>query len=345
MKLLFIGLDGLSYNVFQEFDMPFLHALAEDGIRAKMISFDEPYQCTGPVWSSIQTGLAPEEHGVAQAKAGNWHTAAFRPGVKTIWRILNENEFDCGVVNFPVTYPLRPVEKCMVCGFPAPWEHEGTENPWEKVDFGGRLFWPESVAAHVGSFRSAWMNYVTPEEFADTHEPYEAARAGDREAQRYMMGLLHRSLHETARLTFSLLREFEVDLWATIFMETDTVGHMGDALPPPDRAAFLREADRVVAEVVTEAEPDNILVMSDHGCWGKAHTKEGTFIAAGPAFTSADEEAVEVLEIPPTMLYLFDVYEPSLPREPAYRLLASGQVDEREKGRIEDRLRAMGYLE
>lgn len=345
MKLLFIGLDGLSFDIFEEFEMPFLHGLAGDGIRAKMISFDEPHMCTGPVWSSIQTGLPPEEHGVTEAQAGNWHTSAFHQDVKTIWRMLNENGVDCGVVNFPVTYPLRPVQKCIVCGFPAPWEHEGTENPWEKVDFGGRLFWPESVAPHIKSFRSAWMNYITTEEFPDTHEPYEKACAGDRQAQRYMMGLLQRSLHETARLTFSLMREFEVDLWATVFMETDTVGHMGDALPSPDRAAFLKEADTVVAEVVTEAQPENIVVMSDHGCWGKPHTREGTFVAAGPAFASADEEAVEVLQIPPTLLYLFDVYEPSLPREPAYRLLAGGQVDEADRDKIQDRLRAMGYLE
>ena len=120
MKLLFIGLDGLSGEAFREFDMPFLRGLSEEGVCAKLISFDDPYMATGPVWASVQTGLPPEAHGVYGATAANWHTAAFKNGVKTIWRALNEKGVKCGLVNFPVTYPVRPVDAFIVCGFPAP---------------------------------------------------------------------------------------------------------------------------------------------------------------------------------------------------------------------------------
>jgi predicted AlkP superfamily pyrophosphatase or phosphodiesterase len=345
MKLLFIGLDGLSYDIFEEFDMPFLAAMSGEGVCAKFISFEQPHMCTGPVWTSVQTGVPPEEHGVTEPRAGDWHTAAYKSGVKTIWRRMNEKGVRCGLVNFPVTYPLRPVDPFIVCGFPAPWQYEGTRNPWEKVDFGGDLFWPQELAGHIGSFRSAWMNYIPPEEFEDTHEPYNKAREGDPDGRRYLMALVYRSAHETARLTYSLLKAYDVDLLATVFMETDTVGHLGGSLSAPHRAVFLREIDDVVRDLVMEAEAENVIVMSDHGCWGKPHTREGVFFAFGPAFASGYTGEVTVLEVAPTVLYVMGVYEPTVPEEPAYRLLRSGQVSRDEGARIQDRLRAMGYID
>jgi len=345
MKLLFVGLDGLSFETFQEFEMPFLRAISQEGVRAKLISFDNPYMATGPVWASVQTGLPPEGHGVQGVNAGNWHTAAFKSEVKTVWRMLNERGTKCGVVNFPVTYPLRPVDAFVVCGFPAPWEHEGTKNPWQKVELRGALFWPEEIGPYIGTFRSAWMNYVRPEEFPDTHAPYRQALEGDRDAQRYMMSLLYRSLHETARLTFDLMRNYSVDLMAAVFMETDTMGHFGASLPRVHRPLFLREVDDVVGSVFAASGAENIIVMSDHGCWGKKHTKEGVFLAAGPAFSHAPEGAIEVLEVAPTILYLWNVYDARLPKEPAYRFLSSGEVGDKEQHQIRERLRALGYLE
>ncbi|MCD6415714.1 MAG: alkaline phosphatase family protein [Planctomycetes bacterium] len=345
MKLLFIGLDGLSFDIFEEFPMPFLHDMSDEGVRAKFMSFDDPYMCTGPVWTSVQTGIRPEEHGVTEPGAAGWHTAAFKDNVKTIWRRMNEKGLSCGLINYPVTYPLRPVDPFVVCGFPAPWEHEGTQNPWDEVQFGGELFWPPELKEHVGGFRSAWMNYIPPEEYEDTHEPYRAAQEGDPESRNYIMALLHRSLHETARLAHILLRRYEVDVGVSIFMETDTLGHLGSAVPAVRREEFLHEVDNVVRELVLDCNPDNVIVMSDHGCWGQPHVKEGIFLAFGPAFGAGVKAEVEVLDVAPTILYLMGVYEPTLPREPAYRVLKSGQVEEEAQGKIQDRLRAMGYLE
>jgi hypothetical protein len=345
MKLLVIGLDGLSFDTFEGADMPFLHALAAQGVRARLISFPEPLTCTGPVWTSVQTGLEPREHGVMGPEAVGWHTAAFKPGVKTIWHTLNERGITCGLVNFPVTYPLRPVERFVVCGFPAPWEHEGTRNAWEKVPGGGALCWPDEVGRHIGGFRSAWMNYVQPEEFQDTSVPYLRALEDDWDARRYFMGLLYRSLHETAALTHRLMGSYAVDLLVSVFMETDSVGHLGSSLPDVERQAFLHEADEVVWSVVSQADPQNVIVMSDHGCWGEKHTREGVFIATGPAFGSAQDARVEVLEVAPTILYVLGAYDARLPREPAYSAFASDRIGEEESEGICQRLRAMGYVD
>jgi len=86
------------------------------------------------------------------------------------------------------------------------------------------------------------------------------------------------------------------------------------------------------------------VVLSDHGCW-VTHEREAVFLAAGPAFASGRGGSIDVLEVAPTILYLWGAYEARLPREPARRFLASGQVDESEKRKISERLRAMGYSE
>jgi hypothetical protein len=128
-------------------------------------------------------------------------------------------------------------------------------------------------------------------------------------------------------------------------METDAVGHLGSALSALHREAFLLETDEVVRDLFAAAEPENVIVMSDHGCWGKSHTREGIFLAAGPAFASVGEAEVEVLEVAPTILYLFGAYDASLPAEPAYHVLAAGQMGEDEKAQVRERLRAMGYMD
>ena len=344
MKLLLVGLDGLSFSAFEEYDMPFLQAMSEQGVRAKHVTLGDPYTGTGPVGASIQTGLPPAEHGVMERKVETWQTLALKPNVKTIWRMLNEKGVRCGLVNFPLTYPMDPLEGFVVCGFPAPWEHKGAVNPWANVDLGGPLFWPEEIGRHIGTFRSAWMYYVRPEEFADTHVPHRRAVAGDPEALRYMMAKLYRSLHETARLTFRLMREYPVDLLAAVLVEPDTIGHLGPALGRDRRNAFLREVDDTVREMFVEADPENMVVLSDHGCW-VTHEREAVFLAAGPAFASGRGGSIDVLEVAPTILYLWGAYEVRLPREPAHRFLASGQVDESEKQKVSERLRAMGYSE
>jgi hypothetical protein len=344
MRLLLVGLDGLSLSSFAGADMPFLRALATQGVQARLKLRGKPYAWAGPVWASVQTGLAPDEHGVTGARVADWHTAAFKQGVETIWRALNEKGLTCGLVNFPVTYPAQPVQRYVICGFPAPWEPEVAHEPGENTRGRGPLFWPEEVGRHVGTFRSAWTNYAGQEQFKDAGAPCGRTLERDRQARRRFMGLLYRSLHETAGLTYRLMRECEVDLLAPVFTETDAVGRFGASLPDDERQAFLNEADEVVRGVFSQAQPDNVIVISTPGCGGGAHSREGVFIACGPAFGLTQDAVLGVLNVAPTVLYAMGAHEGAGPREPAHRLLAAGRRSEQESEGIRQRLRAMGCV-
>jgi len=344
MKLLIVGLDGLSFSTFMEHDMPYLHAHGEGGVCTLLESLEGKFMCSGPVWSTIQTGVRPEKHGIMGTTAGNWHADALNPEVKTIWRRLNERQVTCGLVNFPVTYPTRPVDRFIVAGFPAPWSDEGVVHPWESPEKSVPLFWPEDIADSIGSFRSAWMNYIPEGLFENTQVPNRRAQAGDREAMSYFTGLIYRSLHETAGMAHRMLRRFDVDLMATVFMETDTIGHLGAALPADERAAFLKVVDTVVGELCEAAGADNVMVFSDHGCWGNPHTHEGTLVAWGPAFDKVKDVELSVMQIAPTILYVCGVYAADLPTEPAYNILAGRRMAGADQQQVEERLRAMGYI-
>jgi len=344
MKLLVIGLDGLSYGTFMEHDMPYLKSHAENGACVVLESLEGEFMCTGPVWTSIQTGVRPEQHGVMGTVASNWYASALKPGIKTIWRRLNERQLSCGLVNFPVTYPTKPVDRFVVAGFPAPWSDEGVVHPWEYPEKSVPLFWPEDIADAVESFRGAWMNYIPRGAFENSHVPYRQAKSGDREALLYFMGLLYRSLHETAGIAHRLHRRFEVDLLATVFMETDSLGHLGIALGPEHRTAFLRVTDEVVGRLCEAAGADNVIVLSDHGCWGDSHTRDGVLLAWGRAFDKVTQARLSVMKIAPTILYVLGVYAADLPEEPAYEILAGRRMAEADKEQVEERLRAMGYI-
>lgn len=64
MKMLVIGLDGLSYNMLDRFDVSFPHLehVKDTGISGDLMSVDTP--TTIPAWTSFATGKDPGSHGV-----------------------------------------------------------------------------------------------------------------------------------------------------------------------------------------------------------------------------------------------------------------------------------------
>ncbi|MFB6137287.1 MAG: alkaline phosphatase family protein [Halobacteriaceae archaeon] len=68
MELLVVGLDGLSDNMLERFDVDFpsLEQVRETGVSGDLMSVDTP--TTVPAWTSFATGLDPGSHGVHSMK-------------------------------------------------------------------------------------------------------------------------------------------------------------------------------------------------------------------------------------------------------------------------------------
>jgi len=120
MKLLLIGFDALSPQLlFPRRDkLSAIDSLCSRAAWGSLESYCEnPW--TGPAWTTIYTGLLPEEHGITDG----WG----RPlrGSKTfdtceakyVWDVLVEEGFTVGLFNLPVTYPPRPIPRARTsCG-------------------------------------------------------------------------------------------------------------------------------------------------------------------------------------------------------------------------------------
>lgn len=123
MKLLIIGMDGVSYDTFERGWTPFISSLVGRGER---LSVEEDLISRG--WSEISTG----EHGIhtgalyerpTLGRTYGW-TESFKlsdiPGlgekIKPFWQVVNDFGYKVGVMNVPTTYPAPNVDGFFVSG-------------------------------------------------------------------------------------------------------------------------------------------------------------------------------------------------------------------------------------
>ena len=125
-KLMVLGFDGMDFETVQEIKygmIPKLKKRAEWGVLKSISSTVAPtVPHTGPCWSSIYSGLTPDEHGIT---SGGWllkHKTWQDLDKKRISLIFDEigRHYSIGMMTMPVTFPARPVQGWMVSGFPAP---------------------------------------------------------------------------------------------------------------------------------------------------------------------------------------------------------------------------------
>ncbi|MCX6032306.1 MAG: alkaline phosphatase family protein [Chloroflexi bacterium] len=140
-RLLILGLDGATWDLLTPMIardwLPNLAHLVAGGAIAPLRSTIPPL--TAPAWSSFMTGLNPGRHGVfAFQRALNRdlertyvNAAAIRGPL--LWEHLNRHGLTVGVLNVPLTYPLRPVDG---------WAVSGMLTPSEESDF----TWPTELA-------------------------------------------------------------------------------------------------------------------------------------------------------------------------------------------------------
>ena len=140
-RVLVIGLDGGSWDVLTPMMergwLPNLARLAAEGTTAVLRSTLPPL--TAPAWSSFMTGLNPGRHGVfAFQRSLNRELERSYVNASAIhgpllWERLNRHGLTVGILNVPLTYPLRPVNG---------WAVSGMLTPSEESDF----TWPAGLA-------------------------------------------------------------------------------------------------------------------------------------------------------------------------------------------------------
>lgn len=140
-RVIVIGLDGGTWDLLEPMMaqgwMPHLARLVHEGARAPLRSTLPPL--TAPAWSSFMTGLNPGRHGVfafqrtlnRSLERSFVNASAIRAPL--LWEHLSQAGVQVGVLNVPITYPVRPVHG---------WLVSGMMTPSEESDF----TWPDALA-------------------------------------------------------------------------------------------------------------------------------------------------------------------------------------------------------
>lgn len=135
--VLVIGLDGATWDLLNPMIaagwMPNLARLVAEGTSAPLRSTLPPL--TAPAWSSFMTGLNPGRHGVfAFQRALNrdlerTYVNATAIQASLLWERLGAHGLRVGVLNVPLTYPVRPVNGWLVSGMMTPSEESDFTYP------------------------------------------------------------------------------------------------------------------------------------------------------------------------------------------------------------------------
>ncbi len=252
-KLLFIGLDGASYDQVTGWahrgELPNISAVLKAGAHGVLTS---SLDVTPPAWSSIYTGKNPGKHGIFDfmfRKPGTYTfvpTNASRRDSKDVWELLSEGSHKVVVLNAPLTYPVRPVNGYLVSGFLTPGEEANYTYPQSLKN---------ELREAVPGFRPSTANELKLNLSKDA----------------YVEGLA-RELENLRKAALYLVGKDDWDFFAVIVSETDHSQHWftSDMERGGKYAGVVldtfKAADRIVGDLMHRMGSDaNVMVASDHG--------------------------------------------------------------------------------
>lgn len=247
-RLLVLGLDGLPLSLARSLvaELPNLarFALEATSIRAELPELS-------PVnWTSLATGLGPEEHGVFGFSRLDPHS--FRISVvdsndvacPTIFDRMSKHGLVSRVVNLPNTYPAKPLRGMLVAGFVA-----------EELN---HAVYPPFLAAALDTYK---LEADTSRGLADPTYLLEELR-GTLTSRRHALNLLWPDL--------------DWDLFVFVLTETDRLFHflypaLEDTAHPwrGPCMELMREWDALIGDVLDRWDalpgPKRLIVLADHG--------------------------------------------------------------------------------
>ena len=276
-RTLLIGLDGATFTLLDPLmadgTMPGLRALAENGVRAELLSTPNPL--TPPAWTSLATGRTPGAHGIfdfvrvtrAAGAAPPQYTIATARDVRaeTVWSIAARQGMRATVLNFPVMFPPRPIDGYVVPGF-VPWRHLR------------RFVWPPELYGEL----QALPRFRPAELLLNLDLERDSLQTLPREQYADWIRLHLRREEQWFEIVRHLMTAHPCDLTAVIFDGVDKLQHLcwpflDPALAPADPEPWEREVrglcleyfrrlDAFIQEMVALAGPGaRVFLASDHG--------------------------------------------------------------------------------
>ncbi|MBN1657063.1 MAG: alkaline phosphatase family protein [Anaerolineae bacterium] len=243
-RTLVVGLDAACWEYLdplcQSGRLPHLSRLMERGAYGRLRSTMPPI--TPAAWSSLISGVNPGKHGVFDWVERQEDSYRFTPSSANsrmgtpVWEWLNRSGVRTGVVNLPLTYPPRPLDGFLLCGFSAPPSARDLTYPADVLAQVENEFGTYYPAVRVNADKSA------PEVF------YQASR-GHQE--------------RLVSIAISLWHSYDVQVLVINLMLIDHSNHRMPTMELVEQAMIDTDAD--LGRLLSELDPDNIIVLSDHG--------------------------------------------------------------------------------
>jgi hypothetical protein len=297
LDLLVFGIDGASWKVIDALGprLPTLERLEAEGVRADLHSMEPMFSPL--LWTTIDTGKPPEEHGIH-----GFHTASTDVRAARFWEIMEQRGgLRLGVYKWLVSYPPEQLDG----GFMVPaWLAPGTET-WpadfsfiKEIELSRRLKRQKVQSSHsqptllwqgvCHGFRAstvrATLGFAFSERFLRHSEERSAAGA------QFLRARMDADVFVWA------IHYYQPQVATFTDYETDALGHLFWKYYEPDRFPGLtpaqvarwgsvlpdayRQADAILGRVLADVGPDTrVVVVSDHGFRAMDASDEGRFFS------------------------------------------------------------------
>lgn len=270
VKLLILALDGFDPELFTRWRdrLPNLSSLADDGVFTTIASTTPPM--TFPAWSTFLTGVNPGKHGIfdfterTADRLGLRFVNATRRRCPSFLRIASDNGLVVGSAGLPTTYPPEILSGFQISGFDTPLPSKADSS----------YIYPNTLADKIGRELGGYY-------FGDFNESRIGRNWHRRVFEKLVSGIEHKE-----KLVRLLLKEYDLDLLLLHVGETDTVGHHFWSFCDPDSPRHVRsddeqlntaiskvyiKADDLVGSVMRAANPEAVMIVSDHGMGGTSN--------------------------------------------------------------------------
>lgn len=265
MELLIVGLDGLSYNMLDRFDIEpeYIDATTRDGASGDLMSVDTP--TTLPAWTSFQTGKDPGTHGLTNMidQSASYEISPFETNEteSAIYDLLD----DAMLVNLPASIGREPAASGthLVSAMLAKDKADAVPPHLQKLDS-----YPDYILDHDKSLKkrpSVYFDHVCE---------------------------ITRRRRDFAREAFET---YGPRIGFVLFSTPDWAGHLlSNFSDDEERAKYYRQLLGVVDECTADLADlgENVLLMSDHGFEKKTRNIHLNDRLEDEGFLRVDEERV-----------------------------------------------------
>ncbi|WP_311173073.1 alkaline phosphatase family protein [Halobellus ordinarius] len=287
MKLLVIGWDGASHRHLDKFDLPYWDSLDHNGkLLPSELFHRATYISSANAWTTMTTGASFEEHEILGFVYGKYsghplsgairkaamtealptffrrvlvseilgrfatdggrmakdHIQSTDVGFKRVWEMLPGQSL---VFGLPLTYPVPETDGILVSGIPAPTYEEATQPLVAPQALESTVYSEDFSGYYVDLNSPVHDSTVSEANYTDAH-----LEKSERIVDTYL-DLYNNEMTEDPEFGFLMLRSIDDLLHAT-----DDETHI---------QTTYEKIDALTERLVDEIDPDNVLILSDHG--------------------------------------------------------------------------------